>query len=186
MRKMRRSFTSRELSLLAILSALGGVVSISVGYAGSFLASIPFLPFGAAQIFSGLHVFWLALAARMINRGGVGTLTGILKGLVESALISFHGFLALPISAVEGAVLDICFLVFKRDGKISNGVAAGFSSASNVLVLQALVLPELPPTALIFMYSASFLSGFIFAGLLSRKVMDYVRRHMLKRLTWSS
>jgi ABC-type thiamin/hydroxymethylpyrimidine transport system permease subunit len=98
--------------MIAILSALGGAFSILLG---NFLTSIPLLPFGSAQFFSGLHVFWIALASVMVNKKGVGTLTGVLKGLVESALVSFHGFIALPISALEGAVLDLCLMIFGRD-----------------------------------------------------------------------
>ena len=170
-------FTSRELSMIAILSALGGAFSILLGYAGNFLTSIPLLPFGSTQFFSGLHVFWIVLASVMVNKKGVGTLTGVLKGLVESALVSFHGFIALPISALEGAVLDLCLMIFGRDKTVSICLAAGFSSASNVLILQALVLPKSFAPFLTFMYLASFISGFTWAGLLLKRIVDLVKKH---------
>ena len=40
---IRGFFTSYELSLIAVLSALGGAVSILIGYVSGFLGSVPFL-----------------------------------------------------------------------------------------------------------------------------------------------
>jgi ABC-type thiamin/hydroxymethylpyrimidine transport system permease subunit len=176
-------FTSRELSIIAVFSALGGAFSILLGYAGNFLTSIPLLPFGAGQVFSGLHVFWIALASVIVNKKGAGALTGVLKGLVESALVSFHGIIALPISALEGIVLDLFLMIFGRDKTISICLAAGFSSASNVLILQALVLPEPLAPLLVFMYLASFISGFIWAGLFLEHIADFVGKHVSPKVS---
>jgi len=73
-------FTSRELSIIAVFSALGGAFSFPLGYAGNFLTSIPLIPFGAGQILSGLHVFWIALASVIVNKKGGGSHNGSSEG----------------------------------------------------------------------------------------------------------
>ena len=48
--------TSRELSLIIILSSLGGAMSVPISHAGNMLKVVPGLPAGSSQALSGLHV----------------------------------------------------------------------------------------------------------------------------------
>jgi ABC-type thiamin/hydroxymethylpyrimidine transport system permease subunit len=167
----RRRFKPRDLSIVIIFSALGGAVSVPLGYAGNALQSVPFLPFGSGQILSGLHVVWLSLAALMVKRRGVGTMTGVIKGLVELTLFSFHSFLVIPISAFEGVLVDLSLAAMKKPNALGICLMGGVSSAGNVLVLQVLVLPALPPALIAYMYVVSFVSGFLFAGYVVNRVL---------------
>lgn len=167
-----RRYTTRELSLIIILSSLGAAVSVPIGHAGNFLNSIPVIPFGSPQILSGLHVIWLVLAATLVRKTGASTVTGVLKGLIELVLFSFHGVFVLFISAVEGIIVDAVFIITRRTQTPSLCLAAGLSSASNVAVLQLTVLPRLPLTVLAFMYSISFISGVVFGGCVTKRVAD--------------
>jgi len=167
----RRRFKPRDLSIIIIFSALGGAVSVPLGYGGNMLQSVPFLPFGSGQILSGLHVVWIVMAALMVKRRGIGTTTGIIKGLVELTLFSFHSFLVVPISAFEGTLVDLSLAMLKKPSVLEICLTGGISSAGNVLVLQVLLLPALPPALIAYMYVVSFISGFLFAGYIVDRVL---------------
>ena len=152
---------TREIALIIILSALGGAISIPVGYAGSLLNAMPTLPFGTPQLLSGIHVLWLLLAGLLIRKRGVATLTGVVKGMVELALFSFHGVQVLPISIVEGAVVDLALGILGKGYSVKIAIAGGLSASSNVLVMWLLLLQGLPLTVIVFMWLLSFVSGFV-------------------------
>ena len=127
---------TRELTLIIILSAFGGVISVPIGFVGNlFWNAFPVLPFGTPQLLSGIHILWLLLAALFVKKRGVATLTGAIKGLVELALFSFHGIQVLPISIFEGAIIDIAFGVLGRNSLLKVAVTGGLSASGNVLVL---------------------------------------------------
>lgn len=170
-----RMFTTRELSLIIILSALGGAVSVPIGYAGNFLKTIPLLPFGTPQILSGLHVIWILLAGSLVKKTGSSTITGILKGLIELSLFSYHGILVLLISVAQGVVMDLVLAALGRTNTVSICVASGLSSSSNVVVLRLILLKHLPFFVTAYMYVISFISGVFFAGYLGKRGLDIAR-----------
>ena len=96
-------FSTRDLVLIAATSAAGGVLSSYVGYLGNLMNRLFGVPFGAGQFMAGLHVFWFVLARAIIGRTGAGTLTGLLKGLVEFFAGSTHGAVVVLVSVVEGS-----------------------------------------------------------------------------------
>jgi energy-coupling factor transport system substrate-specific component len=165
-------FKTRDLALIIILSALGGGVSVLVGYAGNLIKSLPFLPMGTSQILSGVHVLWILLAGLLIRRTGAATLTGAVKGLVELTLFSVHGIQVLPVSIVEGLVAELVLGVLGRDSRLRVSVAGGLSASSNVVVMWVLLLQSLPLPVIAFMWVLSLVSGLAvgyFADYVSRR-----------------
>jgi ABC-type thiamin/hydroxymethylpyrimidine transport system permease subunit len=154
-------FKTRELALIIILSALGGAVSVPIGYVGNMLNTMPILPFGTPQLLSGIHILWLLLAGLLIRKTGVATLTGAVKGMAELALFSFHGIQVLPVSIVEGVVVDLVLEALGKDATVKIAIAGGLSASSNVLVLWLLLLQGLPLSVVTFMWFLSFVSGFV-------------------------
>jgi ABC-type thiamin/hydroxymethylpyrimidine transport system permease subunit len=163
-------FSTRDVALVAILAALGGVVSIPVGYAGNMLGAVPLLPFGTGQLLSGVHVLWIVLAGLLVRQRGAAAATGALKGLVELTLFSFHGSLILPIALTEGLVAEAVLLLPGRWVGARAYLAGGLSASSNVLVLRFLVFQALPWQVIAFMWVLSFVSGAIVSGYLGAKV----------------
>jgi len=170
----KKFFNSHEISLIIILSSLGGTMSVPIGYAGNMLKAAPGLPSGSSQALSGLHVLWLVLASVLVKKKGAGTMTGIIKGMVEMCLFSYHGVFVLIISAVEGLVVDIVLTLLRRVNTLSLCLAGGLSSASNVSVTQFIIAPQIPLFVFVFMYLASFVSGLFFAGYLGKRVLDII------------
>jgi energy-coupling factor transport system substrate-specific component len=152
---------TREIALIIFLSALGGAVSVPLGYAGNLLNAVPFLPFGSPQILSGIHVLWLLLARMLTKKPGAATFAGAVKGLVEVSLFSFHGVQVLPISIMEGIVVDLIFSVPGRTSSAKIAVAGGLSASSNVLILWLLLLQGLSPLVLVFMWFSRWYLGLL-------------------------
>ena len=88
----------RDLATLIVLSSIGGITSVLVGYAGQLLSQTTPFPFVTSQLLSGLHVFWLILAAIIVPKHGSATTAGALKGLIEAAFFSHLGLFSFLVS----------------------------------------------------------------------------------------
>ncbi len=169
---LKRGWTSRKIATIVLLGALGGVSSFAIGWGGTMLSLTPLGPIGG-QALSGLHIFWLIIAAALVQRHGAATATGALKGMIEMMLPSHLGVFVFIISLFEGAVVDIVFLPLRRAKPLVVLLAGGLASASNLIVLQ---LFQFLPSAFSFtvylaIYGASFVSGLVLGGYLSSKIL---------------
>jgi ABC-type thiamin/hydroxymethylpyrimidine transport system permease subunit len=168
---------SKDLSLIIILSALGGITSVLVGYAGRFLSQIPIISSIGGQFLSGVHVLWLILAATLVKRRGSASITGALKGLVETTFFSHISIFAFWVSFIEGFFIDIILTILRKNNAFSRYLAAGFSSSSNIIVLYFFFFPQIPTDVYLLMYFASFLSGLMFGGYLTNHILKILNLH---------
>jgi ABC-type thiamin/hydroxymethylpyrimidine transport system permease subunit len=122
---------------------------------------MPILPFGSPQILSGIHILWFLLARLLTRKNGSATFAGAVKGFVELSLFSFHGIQVLPISIVEGIVVDLVLSIPGRTSLAKVALAGGLSASSNVLVLWLLLFQSLSPLVIAFMWLLSLVSGVI-------------------------
>ncbi len=179
MNQRRAYFTTRDLLMMAALAALGGVVSTYINAIGDFFQSV--LGFaGTTQWAAGLHPLWLTLAVGLTGKQGAGTLTGLLKGGVELLTGNTHGLLVVLVDLVAGLLVDLGFLPFrKKDSPAAYCLAGGLASASNVFVFQlfaSVPADTLAYWAILLVAGMAFLSGVLFAGLLSRGLLNALRR----------
>jgi ABC-type thiamin/hydroxymethylpyrimidine transport system permease subunit len=156
-------YTSKELAFIAVISALGAIMSVQVGYLGNYLKTLPLLPLGTGQVLSGLHLIPLVISGLYIEKRWVFTITSAVKGLLEAVLFSFHGLPVILMSIIQGMIIDL-ILITIGDRKWSIYLGCGLASISNVAFLQYFLLLPLPRQVFIFMYLLSFSSGFIFGG----------------------
>ncbi|MBN1875959.1 MAG: ECF transporter S component [Anaerolineae bacterium] len=175
----RYYFSTRDLLMMAALAALGGVTSTYINALGDAVQSM--LGFaGTTQWAAGLHVLWLTLAMGLTGKAGAGTITGLLKGAVELMSGNTHGLLVVLVDVVAGILVDVGFLPFRnRDRFPAYALAGGLASASNVFVFQlfaALPADILAYGALLLVGGMAFLSGVLFAGLLSYTLLGALRR----------
>jgi hypothetical protein len=75
---------------------------------------------------------------------------------------------------LEGVVADVVLALLRRNRAFSVYVAGGLSSASNLLVVQLFFLPSLPILICALAYFAAFLSGLVFGGYLTIKVLKVI------------
>ena len=167
-------FTTRDLMMMAALAAMGGIASTYINIVGDFFQSL--LGFaGTTQWAAGLHIIWIMLAAALINKPGAATATGIIKGFVELLSGNTHGLLVLIIDIAAGLIIDLILLPQreKKPGLLFL-LAAGLSSASNILIFQFFAsIPKdiLTFLAILISSSVSFISGVVFGGILVKGLL---------------
>ena len=163
----RARLDTRDLVLIALLAAVGGVLSTYIGYLGNLVNRLFGVPFGAGQLIAGLHALWPLLARLLIGRFGSGTLTGLLKGVVELFAGGTHGVIIVIVSLVEGILVDSGLGILRRRSLPLTMLAGGVASASNVFVFQAIYFSGVSIAFIFVMAGLSFLSGVLLGGYLA-------------------
>jgi ABC-type thiamin/hydroxymethylpyrimidine transport system permease subunit len=183
MSKSRYYFSTRDLLTMAVLAALGGVVSTYVNAVGDlFQAWLGFA--GTTQWAAGLHVLWLILAVGLTRKQGAGTITGLLKGGVEFLSGNTHGVLVVLVDVVAGILVDLAMLPFQRVHRprlmtLAYCLAGGLAAASNVFVFQLFVAvpaDTLAMGAMLLVGGVAFASGVLLAGLLGQALLAALGR----------
>ena len=163
----RYRFDVRDIVLIALLSAAGGVLSTYVGYLGNLINRLFGVPFGAGQLIAGLHIVWPLLARAFIGRFGSGTLTGVTKGVVELFTGGTHGVVIVLVSGVEGLFVDVGLSLSRRRSFLLTLLAGALASAANVVVFQAISFSGVAAGFLWMMIGLAFVSGAVFGGYLA-------------------
>jgi ABC-type thiamin/hydroxymethylpyrimidine transport system permease subunit len=178
-RSRRYYFSTRDLLMMAVLAALGGVASTYIQTLANAVHAALGFP-GATQILAGLHVIWIVLAVGLTGKEGAGTVTGVAKGVVELLSGNTHGILVVLIDVVAGILVDLGMLPFRNKNSYpAYCIAGGLATASNVFVFQAFAsIPSdvLAMSALLLVALASFVSGVLLAGVLGKVLLDSLRR----------
>ena len=157
----------RAIVLVALLAAIGGVLSAYIGYIGNLINRLFGVPFGAGQLIAGLHIVWPLLARSLTGRFGSGTLTGLTKGLVEFLAGGTHGVVIVLVSLVEGLLVDVGMGISRRQSLMVTMLAGAVASASNVFVFQAIYFSGVSLTFIFVMAGLSLVSGAFFGGYLA-------------------
>ncbi len=178
-------FSTRDLLIMAVLAALGGVASTYINTLSDAVQAMLGFP-GATQWAAGLHVIWIVLAMAITGKPGTGTLTGILKGGVELLSGNSHGIIILLIDVVAGLLVDFGFLLFRNKRSLfAYLLAGGLATGSNVLVFQIFAtLPSniLAATAILILFLVAFVSGVVFAGLIPSLLVNALSKAGVVRI----
>ena len=187
--KQRFYFTTRDLLIMAVLAALGGVASTYINALGDAVEAFLGFP-GATQWAAGLHVIWIVLAIAITGKPGTGVAIGALKGAVELMSGNSHGIIVLLVDLVAGLLVDFGFLLFKNKKSLFPYLVAGsLASGSNVLVFQIFAtLPEniVAASAILILFLAALVSGVVFAGLVPYLVINALVKAGVVRITEQS
>jgi ABC-type thiamin/hydroxymethylpyrimidine transport system permease subunit len=161
-------FSTRDLLIMAVLAALGGVTSTYVNTIGNATQAALGFP-GATQWAAGLHTIWIVLAMGILRKTGSGTMMGILKGAVELMSGNSHGVIILLINLVAGMLVDFGFFIFRDKRSIAPYLVAGaLSAGSNVIIFQLFAtLPAniVAMSAILILTIVATVSGVIFSGI---------------------
>lgn len=163
----RYRFDVRDIVLIALFSAAGGVLSTYIGYLGNLVNRLFGVPFGAGQLIAGLHIVWPLLARALVGRFGAGTLTGLTKGAVELFTGGTHGVVILLVSAVEGLFVDLGLGLTRRRSLLITMLTGALASTANVVVFQTIYFSGVAAGFLWVMILLAFVSGAVFGGYLA-------------------
>ncbi len=173
--KTKRPYLSnRDLLVIAILSGIGGVMSTYIGYLANLLNTVLGVPFGAGQLMSGMHVFWIILAAGLVRKNGAGSAAGLLKGCIEFLTGGTHGIVIIIVCLVQGIIIDLVLFVFRRYTLTYLALAGGLAAATNVLVFQILYFSGVGWGYIILISGLAFISGVILAGSFGYQVINII------------
>jgi len=172
-------FSTRDLLIMAVLAALGGITSTYVNTLGDAVHAALGLP-GATQWAAGLHVIWIVLAMGILRKPGTGTFIGILKGAVELLSGNSHGVIILLIDVIAGLLVDFCFLLFSNKRNLLPYLVSGsLASASNVLVFQLFAMVPLNIlglSAILILFVVALISGMVFAGVIPYLLVNTIAK----------
>lgn len=174
--KKRPYMSNRDLLVIAVLSGIGGAMSTYIGYLGNLLNRMLGVPFGAGQFAAGLHVFWIILAAGLVRKPGAATAAGLLKGSIEFLTGGTHGIAIIVVSLVQGLLVDLVLLLFRRYSLPGLALAGGIAAASNVIVFQSLYFSGAPLIYIVFISGLAFVSGLILAGGFGFSVLNIIQQ----------
>lgn len=177
----RSRFDLRDLVLIALLSAVGGVLSTYVGYLGNLINRLFGVPFGAGQLIAGVHVLWPLLARAIIRKFGSGTMTGLIKGMVEFLSGGTHGIVIVLVSVIEGLFIDVGMSMSARRSLGVMMLSGAVASATNVFVLQAIYFANIPMALVVGMAGLALISGAFIGGYLAWDLHDLLRASNLIR-----
>ncbi len=172
--EMRPYMSNRNLLVIAVLSGIGGVMSTYIGYLANLFNSMLGVPFGAGQFLSGLHVLWIILAAGLVKKTGAASIAGLLKGCIEFFTGGTHGITIIVVSLVQGIIVDLVLVVFRRYTLTGLSLAGGLAAVSNVLVFQLLYFSGVAWGYIAFIAFLAFVSGIVFAGAFGCHVLNII------------
>jgi energy-coupling factor transport system substrate-specific component len=117
-----QKFTTRDILLIAVLAAIGGVAKVFT--AQGYVLMAAFGPYGSA-IWSALFFIWPIIAAFVIRKPGAATISMLLGGVIELLAGSPIGVIVLYSNLVEGLAADIGFLIWRylKFGLLQHAVA---------------------------------------------------------------
>jgi energy-coupling factor transport system substrate-specific component len=167
--------------LIALLSAVGGVLSTYIGYVGNLINRLFGVPFGAGQLIAGVHVLWPLLARAIIRKFGSGMMTGLIKGLVEFLSGGTHGIVIVLVSVIEGLFIDVGMSMSSRRSLGVMMLSGAVASATNVFIFQAIYFANIPLALLFGMAGLALVSGAFFGGYLAWDLHDLLRASNLIR-----
>lgn len=164
-------YSTRDLLIIAVLSAIGGMFSVYMGYviAEAYGAMRVWFPVG--ESLSGIHLIFIVLALGITNKKGSGLLAGILSGVIQFLMGGHLGLFVVLLTAVEGLFAEIGYWPLQKYRRAAFCLAGGLGTASNVVTFQLFM-----PFANTFLFGLAtfmaFVSGIVFAGIFGLGVVD--------------
>lgn len=174
--KLLQRYRMYDLVLIALMAALGIATKPIVVPLAHMISGPLLIPGGA--IAGGLYMFWIVLAAGLVDKRGAATLTALVQALIVIVMGAFgsHGIMSIITYTLPGLMIDIIFIISRR--RIHTNLdffLAGIIANLSGTYLSNLVFFRLPLVPLIMSLASGILSGGI-GGLIAYATFKRIKR----------
>lgn len=159
--KLLRSFSTRDLIIIAILATIGISIKPIVSPISKAISSPLLLPGGSFA--GGFYMMWMAMAALITRKFGAATLFGLLQAIVVLVRGSFgnHGALTLLSYTIPGIVVDLIALPMRwHFSLLSYLLLTSLANIAGVLIMATVVFRH-PPMMIAVGLSTGLASGIL-------------------------
>ncbi len=182
MKRWLDSFTTQDLVIIAIISALGLAVKPVITPIVHLVSAPLLIPGGSLA--GGFYMLWLGLVIALVPKRGSAVLTAFVQGTVIMILGHFghHGVMSILIYTAPGVSAELIALFFKDKKSLvcQISICAGANLTGTVLV--ALLIMRLPTIPLAISIITSLISGFG-GGILAFTLIKRLVHHRFDLLT---
>ncbi len=171
-----KGFSVYELILIALMASLG-IATKPVIVPLTHMVTGPLLIPGGA-LAGGIYMFWIVLAAGLVNKRGTATLTSFIQALIVlvTGWFGSHGLVSIITYTLPGIVIDLIFIIIRRKWtSVYDFFIAGILANLAGTYLSNLVFFRLPFAPLVLGLSCAALSGGV-GGLIAFKIHTSINR----------
>ena len=150
MSKVFRTFTTRDLIIIAGLAGIGLAIKPLVSPLSKMITSPLMIPGGSFT--GGLYMLWMVLAVLIVDKFGTGIIYGILQALVVMVIgiRGNQGLLSLISYTLPGLLVDLVYLVISHPEKIwAQMLLCALSNMTGAIVVAIFVFHHPLPFILI-------------------------------------
>jgi len=170
MKRWLESFSTQELIIIAIVSALGLATKPIITPVVHLVSAPLLIPGGSLA--GGFYMLWLCLIVVLVPKRGSAVLTAFVQGVVTLVLGHFghHGLMSIVIYTAPGLMVEFIALFFNDKRKLTSQIfmCTGANLTGSLLV--ALLIMRLPTLPLMISVITSVISG-ISGGIVSYMVI---------------
>ena len=176
LQKALRSFSIKDLILIAAMAALGLAVKAVVTPL-IHLASAPlFIPGGSLA--GGLYMMWLVIAAGITGKRGAATLAGLVQAIlvILTGIGGSHGVISLVSYTLPGIAVDLWLLISRHRACClpCSFVSCILANLCGTLVVNSIFF-SLPMIPLLLSLAAAAFSGGV-GGVISWHLLKALRK----------
>lgn len=174
-----RTFSTRDLILIAIVAALGISIKPVVVPLAHLIAAPLFVPAGALA--GGLYMMWLVVGMGLVPRRGTATLIALVQALLVmfTGVVGSHGAMSLVSYTAPGIVMDLGLLLIRhRACCLRCCFLAGVLANATGTLAVSFIFFRLPPIPLALALCTAALSGGV-GGIIAWEVIKLLRRYRL-------
>lgn len=166
--------------IIGLMAALGIATKPLIVPLAHMITGPLFIPGGSLA--GGFYMFWLVLAAGLVQKRGSATLTALVQALIVLLTGSFgsHGIISLLTYALPGLMMDLVFFSLRRKWTtMTDFFIAGVVANLAGTLMSNLVFFRLPLIPLLLSFSLAVFSGGI-GGILAAMVYNGVQHRRLE------
>jgi energy-coupling factor transport system substrate-specific component len=155
-----KNYRIYDLVVIALMAALGLATKTIVTPLSHVISGPLNMPGGALA--GGLYMFWIVLAGALVNKRGSATLTALVQALMVIVIgsVGSHGIMSVVTYTMPGLMIDLVFLLLRRDIKTNIDFFIGGMIANMTgTFLTGMVFFRLPAITMVMIVASGMLSG---------------------------